>query len=286
MSSQSDPPSEIVDLTGDDETDAPAEGTHQARCTKRPKFTDLSGRNSFFAYAEATSRSAEVSRSHLLSEASRLVSERGFASLVNEHLVNDEVINTFLAAICLRRNVKHEGLRILTSYFFPEYERTGYAGVQRWFATHRNLYSLNLYEQDLVLIPVNKDAHWMLACVQPRLKRCILFDSLKGSADHPVLQTIFDFFQHDYHAKRQQRTRQADWTFTSSDLNRQQVDHVSCGVFVCRFAELAIEAFSRNQGAQVPDAFPNCFEAETTAHMRTRIERQIRETQHALKSAP
>jgi Ulp1 family protease len=292
MRSQHVPPNFFVDLTGDDEEQAEEEQSLRPppaphTTSKRPKFENLKGCNSMFAYGEVVSRADEVSRAHLLTEACRPMSERGFESLKGDNYVNDEVINIFLASLGLRRGAKHASLRILTSYFFQQYERTGYDGVQTWFSSHRSLYNLNLYDQDLVLVPINQNGHWTLACVEPRHKRCILFDSTKNSSHVSVLSSVFEFFQQDYYIKRQQRTSKADWTFVMNEVNHQQNDGVSCGLFVCRFAELVIDSYSRSRpGVRVSDAFPACFGHDTPAMMRRRIAQQIVDTQSALKHAP
>jgi len=130
----------------------------------------------------------------------------------------------------------------------------------------------NIYRSRFVIFPINFEGnHWIVGIAETAKLSLTLYDSLGNSKRvlKSTLSTLKDYLQREHLAK-QGTTLPENWKFVIADVNERQRDGSSCGVFVCRYVELLIEAIEKRQVLS-PSLLRNCFVEESINEMRKRI---------------
>ena len=101
---------------------------------------------------------------------------------------------------------------------------------------------VNIFEFDLLLIPINDILHWTLIVVDVNRRHITYFDSLTFGSHRSHVKHITDFLTLHYvhrFGSRKALVKQ-DWSSRyASDITKQQNSN-DCGVFTCLYSEFAI----------------------------------------------
>lgn len=151
--------------------------------------------------------------------------------------LNGLVINGYLRLI-ERRSIYYTHLPSVwacDSSFRSDWLRGGFE------ATRSRVRSIELFERDVLLFPLNLPrvgprGHWALAAVWPRHARAAYFDSMGGRGKF-FLDQILDFLERYADSKGVPFDRDGWELEDTPSTCPRQMDMVSCGVFVCVFAD-------------------------------------------------
>ncbi|XP_029462336.1 sentrin-specific protease 2 isoform X2 [Rhinatrema bivittatum] len=170
----------------------------------------------------------------ILSSAFKLQLTRGdIWTLKNHHWLNDEVINFYLSLLVERNKEQHlPRLHVFSTFFYPKLYSGGYYSVRRW-TKH-----VNLFENDLILIPIHLRVHWSLVAVDLRKKTIAYHDSM-GQKNPGICKNVLKYLQEESKATRNQSLDLAQWTLNSMSPHEipQQMNGSDCGVFICKYAD-------------------------------------------------
>eukprot|EP01135_Chromosphaera_perkinsii_P011954 Nk52_evm7s2542 gene=Nk52_evmTU7s2542 len=152
--------------------------------------------------------------------------------------LNDEVINFYMQLLTLRTDKSHEkgGAGNLPSayfhntFFYETLSQKGYDKVKRW--TRR----VNLFEKDIVIVPVHLQMHWCLAVIYIQEKRIEYFDSLGGS-NAKCFKLLKEYLSKESEDKLKKKLDTSDWKCVRRTDIPAQHNGSDCGVFMCKFAD-------------------------------------------------
>ncbi|XP_068945465.1 sentrin-specific protease 2 [Petaurus breviceps papuanus] len=184
----------------------------------------------------------------VLSSAFKLRITRGdIQTLRNYHWLNDEIIN-FYMNLLVERN-KKQGLPTLhafSTFFYPKLSSGGYQAVKRWTK------GVELFEQDLVLVPIHRRAHWSLVVIDMRKKTIKYLDSM-GQKGHRICNLMLRYLLEESKTKRNRELNPAEWSLESAKAYDipQQSNGSDCGMFTCKYADYLSQdkpvTFTQNQ---------------------------------------
>ncbi|NWY58686.1 SENP2 protease, partial [Chionis minor] len=183
---------------------------------------------------EVNAALGEGNPAEIMSSAFKLnVTREDIHTLRNLCWLNDEVINFYLGLV-MERSKKEEYIAVhaFSTFFYDRLISGGYKAVQRWT---RNV---DLFKQDIILVPVHLRMHWTLAVIDMRKKTIKYFDSL-GQKGDKINQALLQYLQEEYRGKRNMKLDVSEWTLHSMGPQEipQQLNGSDCGVFLCKFAD-------------------------------------------------
>jgi sentrin-specific protease 1 len=169
----------------------------------------------------------------VLSEAFNIsIKRRDIATLKGPEWLNDEIINFYFNLIA-DRSKKHSNLpkvHVMSSFFYPSLVANGYGRVKRWTK------KVNIFNMDLILLPVHLGIHWCLAVIDFR-KCCIrYYDSMKG-VNQQCLQVLANYLPQESQDKLKKSFSMNGWQYETVQEIPEQMNGSDCGVFSCKFAE-------------------------------------------------
>ncbi|NXJ91985.1 SENP2 protease, partial [Corythaixoides concolor] len=170
----------------------------------------------------------------IMSSAFKLdVTREDIHSLRNLHWLNDVVINFYMSLLMERS--KKEGypaVHAFSTFFYPKLISGGYKAVKRWT---RNV---DLFKQDLVLVPIHLRVHWVLVVIDIRNKIIKYLDSMAENGDK-ICETLFQYLQEESQERRNVELTFSEWTIHSMESYEipQQYNESDCGVFMCKYAD-------------------------------------------------
>ncbi|XP_064222970.1 sentrin-specific protease 2 isoform X6 [Aotus nancymaae] len=156
----------------------------------------------------------------ILSSAFKLRITRGdIQTLKNYHWLNDEVIN-FYMNLLVERNKKqgYPALHVFSTFFYPKLKSGGYQAVKRWTK------GVNLFEQEIILVPIHRKVHWSLVVIDLR-KKCLKYLDSMGQKGHRICEILLQYLQDESKTKR------------NIDLNLLEWTHYSMKPHFCPFCE-------------------------------------------------
>ncbi|KAM6356285.1 sentrin-specific protease 2-like [Alca torda] len=161
------------------------------------------------------------------------VTREDIGTLRNLCWLNDEVINFYMGLVMERS--KKEGypsVHAFSSFFYEKLASGGYKAVRRW-TRH-----VDIFQKDIILVPINLRLHWTLAVIDTRKKTIKYFDSL-GQAGDKICETLLKYLQEESHEKRHVKLNVSEWTLHSMEPHEipQQSNGSDCGVFTCKYAD-------------------------------------------------
>ncbi|KAK2502532.1 hypothetical protein MC885_015789 [Smutsia gigantea] len=170
----------------------------------------------------------------ILSSAFKLRITRGdIQTLKNYHWLNDEVIN-FYMNLLVERNKKqgYPALHVFSTFFYPKLKSGGYQAVKRWTK------GVNLFEQELILVPIHRKVHWSLVVIDLR-KRCLKYLDSMGQKGHRICEILLQYLQDESKTKRNNDLNLLEWTHYSMKPHEipQQLNGSDCGMFTCKYAD-------------------------------------------------
>nr|XP_060624019.1 sentrin-specific protease 2 isoform X2 [Anolis sagrei ordinatus] len=170
----------------------------------------------------------------VLTSAFKLNITRGdIQTLRNQQWLNDVVIN-FYMNLLVERN-KRQGFPLLyafSTFFYPKLSSAGYNAVRRWTK------EVDLFQHDLILVPIHIRVHWALVVIDMRRETIKYFDSM-GQSGHNICMKLLQYLQDESKVKRNLEINPSSWTLYSMKPNEipQQRNGSDCGVFVCKYAD-------------------------------------------------
>ncbi|KAK6458940.1 uncharacterized protein RJT20DRAFT_124058 [Scheffersomyces xylosifermentans] len=142
--------------------------------------------------------------------------------------LNDNIIDYYLNLIMDSKDQKVFGW---TTHFYTNLESKGYQGVARWAKRKK----LNLFEKNLVLVPINiLNTHWALAVIDNIDKTIKYYDSLSSSGNQQAVSNLKEYM--DQEAKRL-NVPSIDYELFPHMETPQQSNGFDCGVFACTAAK-------------------------------------------------
>ncbi|XP_023407324.1 sentrin-specific protease 2 isoform X4 [Loxodonta africana] len=174
------------------------------------------------------------SQDEILSSAFKLRITRGdIQTLKNYHWLNDEVIN-FYMNLLVERNKKqgYPALHAFSTFFYPKLRSGGYQAVKRWTK------GVNLFEQELILVPIHRKVHWSLVVIDLR-KKCLKYLDSMGQKGHRICEILLQYLQDESKTKRNIDLNLLEWTHYSMKPHEipQQLNGSDCGMFTCKYAD-------------------------------------------------
>ncbi|XP_060097999.1 sentrin-specific protease 2 isoform X2 [Heteronotia binoei] len=170
----------------------------------------------------------------VLSSAFNLKITRGdIQTLRNQHWLNDVIIN-FYMNLLVDRN-KRPGLPALyafSTFFYPKLNSEGYSAVSKWTK------GVDLFQHDMILVPIHIQIHWGLLVVDMRRKTIKYFDSA-GHNGYKICKRLLQYLYEESKAKRNLDINVSSWTLYSMKPYEipQQLNSSDCGIFACKYAD-------------------------------------------------
>lgn len=173
-------------------------------------------------------------KDEILSSAFKLRITRGdIQTLKNYNWLNDEVIN-FYMNLLVERNKKQEypALHAFSTFFYPKLKSGGYQAVKRWTK------GVNLFEQELILVPIHRKVHWSLVVIDLR-KKCLKYLDSMGQKGHRICEILLQYLRDESKTKRNTDLNLLEWTHYSMKPHEipQQLNGSDCGMFTCKYAD-------------------------------------------------
>ncbi|EDV27175.1 uncharacterized protein TRIADDRAFT_23232, partial [Trichoplax adhaerens] len=153
-------------------------------------------------------------------------------TLSNCNWLNDEVINFYFNLIS-RRSQNEKSLpkvHVFNTFFYPKLSSQGYSSVRRWTK------KVDIFQFDLLLIPIHLGVHWCLATIDFRKKEVKYYDSMLGS-NYKCVDTLLEYIGKESKDKRQKEYDVSEWNSIMVKDVPQQMNGSDCGVFACKFAD-------------------------------------------------
>lgn len=170
----------------------------------------------------------------IMSSAFKLkVTREDIQTLRNLRWLNDEVIN-FYMSLLVERNKKegYPAVHAFSTFFYPKLISGGYKAVRRWTR------GVDLFKQDLILVPIHLRVHWALVVIDVRKTTVKYFDSM-GQKGDKICEALFQYLQEESREKRNLELTFSEWTLHSMESHEipQQLNGSDCGVFMCKYAD-------------------------------------------------
>ncbi|XP_008953815.3 sentrin-specific protease 2 isoform X3 [Pan paniscus] len=144
-----------------------------------------------------------------------------------------EVIN-FYMNLLVERNKKqgYPALHVFSTFFYPKLKSGGYQAVKRWTK------GVNLFEQEIILVPIHRKVHWSLVVIDLR-KKCLKYLDSMGQKGHRICEILLQYLQDESKTKRNTDLNLLEWTHHSMKPHEipQQLNGSDCGMFTCKYAD-------------------------------------------------
>ncbi|KAI6196738.1 ULP-PROTEASE domain-containing protein [Aphelenchoides besseyi] len=169
----------------------------------------------------------------LVTEFNLPITRKDLQTLRPTSWLNDEVINFYFSLIVERSKTIE---KLPTVYAFSTYFFTALTKPHSKSRIHRWTKDVNLFEYDLVFVPLHLGAHWCLAMVDNKTRQLRFFNSMNRNGQE-YLELIHDFLQKESTAKYESKYTVDDYELIELEPCPKQMNGFDCGVFTCRFAE-------------------------------------------------
>lgn len=156
--------------------------------------------------------------------------------LTGENWLNDNVIEFYMKLIADRsmteayRREKFPKVYAMSTYFFQNLMFRGPSALERWTKT------VDIFDFDLILIPVHQEEHWCLAVVDFRSPGVFYYDSM-GGHNMPALSLILEYLKAEYKKKRNADLDIKKYVKEIVEDCPKQENGADCGIFACKAAE-------------------------------------------------
>ena len=156
--------------------------------------------------------------------------------LLGENWLNDKIIDGYLKIISKRsstdanRSGKLPKVYAMSSYFYENLMNRGTTAVEKWTK------DVDIFDFDLILVPIHLPKHWCLAVVDFRSPGVFYYDSL-GGHNMPALNLILEYLQIEHKKKRKTELNIKKFAMEIVEDCPKQDNSWDCGVFVCKVAK-------------------------------------------------
>ena len=168
--------------------------------------------------------------------------------------LNDEVMNLYLHLVAKHFTAAGCSVHAMSSFFYAKL--AGDSGIYDFTAVQRWTKRVDLFAQDLVLVPINHgNTHWTVVAIRPGQRALLYYDSSRGDDARRVLQHLLTYLRDEHAAKRSAEAALdvSAWrAVVVRDGSPRQADGCSCGVFALSTAAVlaAHAARARWRGRQ------------------------------------
>lgn len=167
----------------------------------------------------------------LINKFNTQITRHDISTLDGLNWLNDEVINFYMNLLIERgKNDNYPNVYAFNTFFYPKLLKTGFASVRRWTK------KVDLFSNDLLLIPVHLGMHWCLATVDFRTKCVRYFDSML-SDNNKCLDALLKYLEDEHQDKKSSPFDKTGWMAENVKDIPQQMNGSDCGMFACMFAE-------------------------------------------------
>ncbi|XP_055486692.1 uncharacterized protein LOC129693995 [Leucoraja erinacea] len=153
------------------------------------------------------------------------------STLYGQNWLNDQVMNMYGDLVM---DTVPDKVHFFNSFFYDKLRTKGYDGVKRWTK------NVDIFNKDLLLIPIHLEVHWSLISVDVRQKTITYFDSQR-TLNRRCPKHIGKYLQAEA-IKKNRHDFYEDWKgYFKMNVARQNNDS-DCGAFVLQFCKcLALE---------------------------------------------
>ncbi|XP_072034380.1 sentrin-specific protease 3-like [Amphiura filiformis] len=150
-------------------------------------------------------------------------------TLADHQWLNDNIVNAYMYLIttsCKKKVFAH------STFFYTKLSKPnkGYDSVRRWTD------QVDLFAQDLVLIPVHIRNHWTLAAIHVQQHRIEYYNSL-GSNNSRVMGNLIQYLRREASTRERHLFTALKWGTGFMKGLPQQKNGSDCGVYVCQYAK-------------------------------------------------
>ncbi|XP_072349348.1 uncharacterized protein [Scyliorhinus torazame] len=148
------------------------------------------------------------------------------STLYGQNWLNDQVMNMYGDLVM---DTVPDKVHFFNSFFYDKLRTKGYDGVKRWTK------NVDIFNKDLLLIPIHLEVHWSLISVNVREKTITYFDSQR-TLNRRCPKHIGKYLQAEA-IKKNRHHFYDDWKgYFKMNVARQNNDS-DCGAFVLQFCK-------------------------------------------------
>ena len=132
-----------------------------------------------------------------------------------------------------RKNYREAGMPkvyAMSTYFFLSLMLNGPKGMERWTK------NVDVFDYDLILVPIHQEVHWCLAVVDFRSPGVFYYDSMDGH-NMPALSLILEYLKVEHLKKRKTELDARQYVREIVEDSPKQENEDDCGIFACKAAE-------------------------------------------------
>ncbi|XP_077295563.1 uncharacterized protein LOC143917836 [Arctopsyche grandis] len=178
-------------------------------------------------------------RSHpnqaLVEKFNQTIRGRDIASLNGLNWLNDEVINFYMNLIMERsQNKKNDLPKVysMNTFFYPRLMESGHSALKRWTR------KVDIFSNDMMLVPVHLDVHWCMSIVNFKDKTIKYYDSM-GGKNKECCSALLQYLVDERMDKLKEKFDTSGWQLECVKEIPHQMNGSDCGMFSCMFAEYA-----------------------------------------------
>ncbi|CAL7948787.1 unnamed protein product [Xylocopa violacea] len=160
------------------------------------------------------------------------ITRKDIYTLADLNWLNDEVINFYMNLLIARSssNKKYPEVHAMNTFFYPKLISGGHSSLKRWTR------KIDIFAQDLIVIPVHLGIHWCMSIIDFRDKSIRYYDSMGGN-NLKCLSVLRQYLEDESLDKKKQTYDTSNWKLECAKNIPQQMNGSDCGVFSCMFAE-------------------------------------------------
>ena len=157
-------------------------------------------------------------------------------NLTGENWLNDNVIEFYMKMIAERsmsdayRRENFPKVYAMSTYFFQSLIQRGPNALERWTKNE------DVFDYDLILVPIHQEEHWCLGVVDFRSPGVFYYDSMDGH-NMPALSSILEYLKVEHLKKRKTELDVRQYVKEIVEDCPKQENGADCGIFACKAAE-------------------------------------------------
>uniref|UniRef100_A0ABM5EJL7 Sentrin-specific protease 3 n=2 Tax=Agamidae TaxID=81953 RepID=A0ABM5EJL7_9SAUR len=147
-------------------------------------------------------------------------------TLYGPNWLNDQVMNMYGDLVM---DTVPEKVHFFNSFFYDKLRTKGYEGVKRWTK------NVDIFNKELLLIPIHLEVHWSLICVEVKKKKITYLDSQR-TLNRRCPKHICRYLQAEADKKNRPDFRDGWRGVFQMNIARQNNDS-DCGAFVLQYSK-------------------------------------------------
>ncbi|XP_061445519.1 sentrin-specific protease 3 isoform X2 [Rhineura floridana] len=147
-------------------------------------------------------------------------------TLYGPNWLNDQVMNMYGDLVM---DTVPDKVHFFNSFFYDKLRTKGYEGVKRWTK------NVDIFNKDLLLIPIHLEVHWSLVCVEVKRKKITYLDSQR-TLNRRCPKHICRYLQAEAEKKNRPDFRDGWQGVFQMNIARQNNDS-DCGAFVLQYSK-------------------------------------------------